>query len=69
MATNLAIDDALIEEARVVGGEKTKKAAVTQALVEYIQRRKQQKVVELFGKIDYWDNYDYKAERNAKRGK
>jgi hypothetical protein len=66
MATNLAIDDQLIEAARTVGGEKTKKAVVTQALVEYIQKRQQQALVGLFGSIDYDDNYDYKAQRQRR---
>jgi Arc/MetJ family transcription regulator len=63
MATNLAIDDGLLEEARRVGGHKTKKATVTEALNEYIARRKQQRVLELFGKIDVDPAYDYKAQR------
>jgi hypothetical protein len=66
MATNLAIDDGLLEEARRVGGLKTKKATVTQALSEYIQRRKQQQVVGLFGKIDVDAQYDYKAQRRRR---
>jgi len=66
MATNLAIDDALLEEARRVGGLKTKKATVTEALNEYIQRRKQQQILSLFGKIDVDPNYDYKAQRRRK---
>src|SRR5271165_5423149 len=67
MATNLALDDRLIEEARTVGGHKTKKDAVTAALAEYIQRRKQMRIVNLFGTIDYDPHYDYKAERRRKR--
>lgn len=63
MATNLAIDDTLIEAARSLGGQKTKKAAVTHALVEYIQKRKQLQAIELFGSIDYDSDYDYKASR------
>lgn len=63
MATNLAIDDALLEEARRIGGQKTKKATVTEALNEYIQRRKQQRVIALFGKIDVDAKFDYKAQR------
>jgi hypothetical protein len=63
MATNLAIDDALIEEARRIGGQKTKRATVTEALNEYIQRRKQQGIIELFGKIDVDPRYDYKIQR------
>lgn len=68
MATNLALDDRLIEEARIIGEHKSKKEAVTAALQEYIQRRKQLRVLDLFGTIDYDPNYDYKAERKAKRG-
>lgn len=63
MPTNLAIDDALIEEARRVGGHRTKKATVTEALEEYILRREQQQVVELFGTVDYDPAYDYKQQR------
>lgn len=67
MATNLAIDDRLIEEARHVGGHKTKKEAVTAALNEYIKRRKQREIISLFGTIDWDPTYDYKAERWRKR--
>jgi Bacterial antitoxin of type II TA system, VapB len=66
MATNLAIDERLLEEALKIGGQKTKKATVTQALNEYIQRRKQGRVVELFGRIDIDPKYDYKAQRRRK---
>ena len=68
MPTNLAIDDNLIEEARVIGGHKTKKDAVNAALDEYIRRRKQLKILDWFGKVDYDPNYDYKAMRRRKRG-
>ncbi|MGB6134258.1 MAG: type II toxin-antitoxin system VapB family antitoxin [Acidobacteriaceae bacterium] len=68
MATNLALDDKLIEEARRVGGHKSKKAAVTAALDEYVRRHKQAEVIRLFGTIDYDPAYDYKAERRARRG-
>lgn len=63
MATNLAIDDKLLEEARQVGKHATKKAVVNEALAEYIQRRKQAEIVELFHTIDYAADYDYKARR------
>ena len=63
MATNLAIDDRLIEEARRVGGQRTKKAAVTEALEEYIQRRKQARILELFGTVEFDPKYDYKKQR------
>jgi len=67
MPTNLAIDDRLLETARKVGRHKTKRETVTAALEEYIQRRKQQEILALFGKIDYVPGYDYKRERKAKR--
>ena len=63
MATNLALDDKLLEEALRVGGQATKKATVTEALQEYIGRRKQARVVDLFGTIDYDPAYDYKKQR------
>jgi Arc/MetJ family transcription regulator len=66
MATNLAIDDRLLEEARRIGGQKTKRATVTEALHEYIQRRKQRQIVELFGKIDLDPAYDHKKQRRRK---
>lgn len=66
VATNLAIDDKLIDEARRIGHHKSKKLAVTEALKEYIQRRKQLQIKELFGKIDYHDDYDYKSARQRK---
>ena len=66
MATNLAIDDRLLNEALRVGGHRTKKATVTQALEEYIRRRKQMRVIDLFGKIDFDPDYDYKKHRRRK---
>jgi Arc/MetJ family transcription regulator len=66
MPTNLAIDDNLIEQAKIIGGHKTKKAVVTEALEEYIQRRKQLQVLKLTGKIEYDETYDYKALRKRK---
>lgn len=67
MATNLAIDDRLIEEARRLGGHKAKKEAVTAALEEYIQHRRQQQILEDFGTVDFDPEYDYRAERRRKR--
>ena len=64
MPTNLAIDDELLEEALRVGGHRTKKATVTEALQEYIQRRKQAEILDLFGQIDYDPEYDYKKQRS-----
>ena len=67
MPTNLAIDDGLIEEAQKLGGHRTKREAVNAALDEYIRRRKQQRILDLFGSIEYTENYDYKRERRSKR--
>ena len=64
MATNLAIDDRLIDEARRVGNHTTKKAAVTAALNEYIARKKQVEILNLIGCIDYDPAYDYRKLRN-----
>ena len=63
MATNLAIDDRLLNEAVRVGGQRTKKATVTQALEEYVQRRKQARILDLFGKIDFDPKNNYKQQR------
>jgi Arc/MetJ family transcription regulator len=63
MATNLAIDDRLLEEAQKMGGHRTKKATVTEALTEYIQRRKQARILELFGTVEFDPKYDYKKQR------
>jgi predicted transcriptional regulator len=64
MATNLALDPDLIERALAVSGERTKKAAVTRALEEFIARREQARIVELFGAVDMDPSYDHKAERS-----
>lgn len=63
MATNLQIDDSLIQEALAIGGHRTKRAVVEEALREYVQRRQQLSVIELFGTIDYDSDYDYKKQR------
>ena len=63
MATNLALDPDLLEEAHRIGGHRTKKATVTEALREYILRRKQLRVLDLFGTIEYDADYDYKEQR------
>lgn len=67
MATNLALDDNLIEEARKIGQHKTKREAVNAALRAYIQHCKQLKILELAGTVDFDPDYDYKAERRRKR--
>ena len=66
MATNLSIDPKLLDRALEVGGERTKKATVTKALREFIARREQKRILELFGSLDWDPNYDYKAERSRR---
>lgn len=65
MATNLQIDDQLILKAVQLGSHKTKKDAVTQALIEYIQHLEQERILSLFGTVDYDPDYDYKKQRSA----
>ena len=64
MATNLALDDKLLEQAVSIGGLKTKKDTVTLALKEFIQRREAEKLIAAFGTVDFHPDYDYKAERS-----
>ena len=66
MATNLSLDPKLLELAVKVGGERTKKAAVTRALEEYVARRRQKNLAELMGKLEWVEAYDYKAERSCR---
>jgi Arc/MetJ family transcription regulator len=64
MATNLALDPELLDHVLELSGESTKKAAVTLALKEFVARREQRKVTDLFGKLDWDVSFDYKAERS-----
>jgi hypothetical protein len=66
MATNLSLDPDLIEQALKVSGERTKKAAVTRALEEFIARRRQKRLLDLMGKLEWDDSFDYKAERSRR---
>lgn len=67
MATNLALDQDLLDRAFRLSGEPTKKAAVTRALQEFIARREQRRVAELFGKLEWDTTFDYKADRARER--
>ena len=64
MATNLSIDPDLLNRALAVSGERTKKAAVTKALQEFIARRRQKGLLDLMGNLEWDENFDYKAERS-----
>jgi hypothetical protein len=66
MATNLSIDPALIDRALAVSGERTKKAAVTKALQEFIARRQQKRLLDLMGALEWDEAFDYKAERSRR---
>jgi hypothetical protein len=64
MATNLSLDPDLLERALKVSGERTKKAAVTRALEEFIARRRQKRLVNLMGSLEWDKSFDYKVERS-----
>jgi hypothetical protein len=66
MATNLSIDPELVEQALKLSGERTKAAAVTKALQEFIARRRQKRVLDLLGKLEWDAGYDYKKERTRR---
>lgn len=63
MATNLQIDNELITRAVELGHHRTKKAAVTQALTDYIHHLEQENILSMFGSVDYASDYDYKKQR------
>lgn len=67
MASNFDLDPKLVDRALKVSGERTKKAAVTKALEEFIARRDQKRILELFGKLDWDPTYDYKKDRGRRR--
>lgn len=66
MPTNLAIDDQLLEQAQAIGGKSTKKATVTEALIEYIARRKRMKSLDAFGTLTASKDFDYKKDRKKR---
>jgi Arc/MetJ family transcription regulator len=63
LATNLALDDALLEAALKIGGHRTKRETANEALREYIQRRKRRSLVKLFGTIEFRPGWDHKRAR------
>lgn len=65
MATNLDLDDKLIEAARQLGGHKTKRDAVERALQEYVRWLRQQAILGAFGTIDFDSKFDYKKQRRV----
>ncbi len=65
MATNIELNEKLLSKAMRLGGMKTKKEAVNQALAEYVQRREQLKIIDLFGTVEFDADYDYKKQRSV----
>lgn len=68
MATNLQIDQKLLNDAQKAGGHRTKRETVNSALAEYVQRREQMKIFNLAGTIDYDVGYDHKKQRRRNAG-
>lgn len=66
MATNIELNENLLSKAMKLGGMRTKKEAVNQALAEYVQRREQLKILDFFGTVELDPDYDYKKQRNVK---
>ena len=66
MPTNLNLDDALLDEAVKLSGKKTKRATVNAALAEFVSRRKQRRILALFGQLEWDPRYDYKKERERR---
>ena len=66
MATNIELDNELLSKAMELGKIKTKRQAVNEALLEYVKRREQLEVLDLFGSVDFDEDYDYKAQRSEK---
>lgn len=66
IATNLSIDPELLDRALEVSGERTKKAVVTKALQEFIARRRQRRLLELVGALEWDEGFDYKTERSRR---
>ena len=69
MATNLAIDDQLLQEAVRAGGLRTKKDTVTKALQEFIQRRAQRKILRAFGSFEFRKDWDYQTDRRGRESR
>ena len=66
MPTNLDLDDKLVEEAKRLGKHRSKRAAVNEALAEYVASRKRRRIIDLFGTLEWDPKYDYKAERRRR---
>ncbi len=66
MATNIELNEKLLTKAMKLGGITTKKEAVNEALAEYVQRREQIKVTELFGKVEFDATFNYKEQRKVR---
>lgn len=66
MATNLNLDDRLVEQAKRLGGHSTKREAVTEALLQYVGRKKRRRILDSVGKVEWDPDHDYKKERRRR---
>lgn len=66
MGVELSVDEELLESARRIGRHKSQRAAVVAALNEYIRLRKQRGILKWAGKVEYFDDYDYKKIRRSR---
>ena len=66
MATNLDLDDKLVDEAKRLGKHRSKRAAVNEALAEYVASRKRRRIIDVFDKLEWDPSYDFRAERKRR---
>jgi hypothetical protein len=67
MRSNLNYDQDLLEQAKKLGGFKYKTETINAALEEFVRRHQQQKIIELFGAVEYEKEYDYKKAKKRKK--
>ncbi|MES2645198.1 MAG: type II toxin-antitoxin system VapB family antitoxin [Myxococcota bacterium] len=63
MATNLNLDDQLIDQAVALGRHSSKREAVNEALREYVAYRRRLEALDVFGTVEFDPAYDYKQAR------
>ena len=67
MRTNIVLEDSLVKEALKYSGVKTKRELIHQALEEFVKNRRRRNLLELAGKIEFAEGYNYKSLRERKR--
>jgi len=63
MKTNVDVDEQLIREALKLSRLKSKRELIHLALKEFVENRRRLNLLDLEGKIEFTDGYDYKALR------